>query len=60
MIETFLHDRNSPAINDHSFSDNLSEYRSFGFADVDIRIIYRETKDHFVFMRVGAHNQLYN
>lgn len=57
-VEIFFNSRESAYINDHDLEENLEGFRAFSVND-DIRVIYRETEDSFVFLRVGPHNVVY-
>lgn len=57
-IEMFLHDRTNPILRDHHLLGRLAQYKSFSITG-DIRIIYMEEEDRYIFMDIGTHNQLY-
>lgn len=45
-------------LHDHTLTGKLASKRAFSVAG-DIRVIYIEHKDVFVFLDVGSHNQVY-
>jgi addiction module RelE/StbE family toxin len=51
-------DRWNPLIRDHKLIGNLHGLRSFSIRG-DVRIIYRETEDSFIFVDIGTHAQVY-
>jgi len=57
-IKLFLLDRTNPLVNDHRLLGRLSNYRSFSITG-DIRIIYMEYEEYYLFMDIGTHNQIY-
>jgi len=58
-IEMFKKSRENPLLRDHPLSGDLIGCRSFSITG-DIRILYREKEDHFLFIFVGTHNQIYS
>lgn len=57
-IDLFLKYRNNPLLNDHALVGTRSKERSFSIGG-DIRIIYCELEDKYVFIDIGTHNQVY-
>lgn len=45
-------------LNDHQLGGNKLGLRSFSITS-NIRVIYKETSDAYVFLDVGTHNQVY-
>lgn len=45
-------------LNDHHLKGGKYPYRAFSIAN-DIRVIYYETDDYYVFLDIGSHNQVY-
>ena len=43
---------------DHVLKGNMKPKRSFSVSG-DIRIIYLEYKNHYLFLDIGSHNQVY-
>lgn len=50
--------RNSP-LKDHLLKGNMKGKRAFSIAG-DVRVVYEETEEAFIFLDVGSHNQVYN
>ncbi len=48
------------AIYRHKLHGNMLGLESIGFINSDLRIIFKETKDSYIFLAVGTHNQVYN
>lgn len=57
-LEIFVIDPNSSGLNDHSLVGEWTGYRSIDVTG-DIRAIYREDFESFVFRAIGTHSQLY-
>ena len=57
-VDTFLENSRDVSISDHPLQDNLKGYRTFS-VDLDLRVIYLETKDSYVFLDIGSHNEVY-
>jgi addiction module RelE/StbE family toxin len=57
-IELFVHDKDSSLLRDHVLKGHLQYYRSFSIAN-DLRVIYQEYDDSYLFMKIGTHNQVY-
>lgn len=49
--------RDSP-LDDHPLKGEKLGLRAFSIAG-DVRVVYRETEDAYVFLDVGSHNQVY-
>lgn len=45
-------------LHDHALEGNKLGLRSFSITG-DIRVVYKETDDAYVFLDVGSHNQVY-
>ncbi|OGM31365.1 hypothetical protein A2803_02530 [Candidatus Woesebacteria bacterium RIFCSPHIGHO2_01_FULL_44_21] len=59
QVELFKVDRKSPYLEDHALSGKLQGFSSFSITG-DIRVVYLErSKDHFVFIDIGTHTQVY-
>lgn len=57
-IELFASGERGNPINDHPLKGSMFGLRSFS-AGGDIRIIYEELDDSYVFTDIGSHNQVY-
>lgn len=58
-LDLFLKDRNNLLLKDHKLSGRLRESRSFSITG-NIRVIYRElSENHFEFLDIGTHAQVY-
>lgn len=58
-VRLFKEDRNSPLLKDHRLIGIFSKRRSFSVTG-DVRIIYREEDDLFIFLDIGTHAQVYD
>jgi len=45
-------------LNDHSLSHKMKGLRAFSVTG-DVRVIYEETRNAFIFRDIGTHNQVY-
>ncbi len=45
-------------INDHALGGDKIGFRAFSITG-DIRVVYKETDDSYIFLDVGSHNQVY-
>lgn len=57
--EAFASGQRDYPLNDHALKGKLKGKRAFSVAN-DIRIVYEETDDAFIFLDIGSHNQVYN
>ena len=59
-IEKFINDPFDPVLRNHALKGRMKGQRAFSAAN-DLRIIYREEKDHIVviMLDVGKHAQVY-
>lgn len=57
-INLFLSDRNNPILRDHKLVGIRHKQRSFSVTG-DIRIIYIEFEDYYLFLDIGTHSQVY-
>ena len=58
-INLFKKNPQNSILKDHSLKGSKKNIRSFSVAG-DIRIIYiKISKDHFLFLDIGTHNQVY-
>jgi addiction module RelE/StbE family toxin len=46
-------------LNDHPLKGSMKGKRAFSIAG-DVRVVYEETYEVFIFLDVGSHNQVYN
>ncbi len=56
-IEQFIVSRS--AVRDHALGSELTGFRSFSI-NVNYRIVYKETSDYYVLLRVGPHEVVYS
>lgn len=45
-------------LDDHSLVGTKKDLRAFSIGG-DLRVVYRETEDHYEFLDVGSHSQVY-
>ena len=45
-------------LNDHPLTGKLKGLRAFSVGG-DVRVVYQETEDHYLFLDIGSHNQVY-
>jgi addiction module RelE/StbE family toxin len=57
-LAQFLGGVRTAPINDHALTGNMDGKRAFSIT-ADIRVIYTETEDAFVFLDIGTHAQVY-
>ena len=57
-VQLFLDNKTSPLLRDHLLRGKLQDFRSFSIAN-DLRIIYQEFDDCYIFLKIGSHNQIY-
>jgi addiction module RelE/StbE family toxin len=57
-VDLFLSDRNSPILSDHRLQGRQNKLRAFRITG-DVRIVYQEFSDHYSFLDIGTHNQVY-
>jgi mRNA-degrading endonuclease YafQ of YafQ-DinJ toxin-antitoxin module len=55
-VEAFLTDRAS--VDDHALRGKMGLYRAFTIKD-DLRVVYFETPEYFLFVNVGKHDEVY-
>lgn len=55
-VDTFLED--PTAVADHQLEDKMADKRAFSVTD-DIRIVYRDNDEYFLFLDIGSHDQVY-
>jgi mRNA interferase YafQ len=54
----FLNGERGYPLNDHVLIGTKKGLRSFSVAG-DVRVVYRETVEHYEFLDIGTHNQVY-
>ena len=54
----FISGERAQPINDHSLAGNLKGKRAFSIAG-DVRVVYEETDEEYIFLDIGTHNQVY-
>jgi len=57
-VELFCINPNDPLLNNHRLKGEKNLLSSFSVTG-DYRIIYREYSDHYSFLDIGTHNQVY-
>lgn len=57
-IELFLDDRTNPTLRDHALKGSQFGFCSFSIS-FDLRIVYREAKDLYIFTNIGSHSEVY-
>lgn len=57
-ISLFLEDRTNPVLRDHALIGSQNNERAFSITG-DIRIVYIEFEDYYLFADIGTHNQVY-
>jgi mRNA-degrading endonuclease YafQ of YafQ-DinJ toxin-antitoxin module len=58
QLMIFLTDRKNPTVKDHSLNWAMQGKRAFSITK-DIRVVYIETNETFLFLDVGTHEQVY-
>lgn len=54
----FLQDEFNPILNNHALKGKYQGYRSINITG-DIRVIYINSSEDVVFVKIGSHNKLY-
>lgn len=54
----FLTNKNFPFLRDHPLKGTLKGYRAFAITG-DIRVVYLDMKDQYLFVDIGTHDQVY-
>lgn len=57
-IRLFMSGERGQPINDHPLRGEKLTLRAFSVTG-DVRVVYRETQDAYIFLDVGTHNQVY-
>ena len=57
--EAFAQGQRNYPLYDHALRDKLKGRRAFSVGN-DIRVIYEETDEAYLFLDIGSHNQVYN
>ena len=58
-LSLFILNSNDPLLKDHSLTGKKKGLRAFSITG-DVRIIYLKIKkDHYLFIDIGSHNQVY-
>jgi addiction module RelE/StbE family toxin len=57
-LELFSQGVRKEPINDHPLTGKLKGLRSFSVGG-DVRVVYEETEEHYLFVDIGSHNQVY-
>jgi mRNA-degrading endonuclease YafQ of YafQ-DinJ toxin-antitoxin module len=57
-LDLFIVGKRGAPLNDHALTGRLNGKRAFSVTG-DIRVIYEETANEFIFLDVGTHNQVY-
>jgi addiction module RelE/StbE family toxin len=57
-IDLFINNRSHPTLRDHGLEGGFEGLRAFSI-NGDVRLLYQELKDCFVFINIGTHNQVY-
>jgi mRNA-degrading endonuclease YafQ of YafQ-DinJ toxin-antitoxin module len=54
----FLNSPEHPFLRNHVLNDKMSGLKAFSI-DKDCRVIYKETKDYYLFYDIGNHDEVY-
>lgn len=54
----FKIDKNNPILKDHPLSGKSNGERAFSITG-DVRVVYIEFDDHYLFLDIGTHSQVY-
>jgi addiction module RelE/StbE family toxin len=57
-LELFKEGIRDYPLDDHALVGTMKGLRAFSI-DGDLRVVYRETADHYEFLDIGSHNQVY-
>lgn len=56
--DMFCHDRGNPILGDHGLQGSMNGARAFKVTG-DYRVVYQEFENHYLFLDIGTHNQVY-
>jgi len=57
-LELFIKHRQDPLLQNHVLKGDKLGLRAFSVTG-DIRVVYKETDDAYIFLDIGSHNQVY-
>jgi addiction module RelE/StbE family toxin len=57
-LELFSAGVRGEPLNDHPLTGKLRGLRSFSVGG-DVRVVYQETDERYIFLDIGSHNQVY-
>jgi addiction module RelE/StbE family toxin len=57
-VELFASGVREEPVNDHPLTGKLRGLRAFSIGG-DVRVVYRDAPDHYLFLDIGSHNQVY-
>jgi addiction module RelE/StbE family toxin len=57
-LELFSQGVRKEPINDHPLTGKLKGFRAFSVGG-DVRVVYQEIEDCYLFLNIGSHNQVY-
>lgn len=57
-VSLFIQGQKGQPLNDHALKGGLAGYRAFSVTG-DVRVIYKELPDRYIFIDVGTHAQIY-
>lgn len=58
-VTSFQAGKRDEPLNDHPLKGKMRGKRAFSITG-DVRVVYEETKEAYIFLDVGSHNQVYN
>ncbi len=58
QLDLFTRGVRKEPINDHPLTGHLKGLRAFSVGG-DVRVVYQETEDRYLFLDIGSHNQVY-
>lgn len=57
-VKAFQNGESGYLLDDHALKGKMKGKRAFSIVE-DVRVVYAETDDAFVFLDLGSHNQVY-
>jgi addiction module RelE/StbE family toxin len=57
-LQLFMEGVRDYPLDDHALAGTMKGLRAFSIGG-DLRVVYRETEEHYEFLDIGSHNQVY-
>jgi addiction module RelE/StbE family toxin len=57
-VKAFIQGKRGKPLDDHALTGDKAGFRAFSITG-DIRVVYQETPEAYIFLDIGSHNQVY-